>query len=176
MPLERNSLGEELSCVCGQQGQERAISNKTIPNAQSGSEEGSGQANIDVLEGGPESSKGSDSPHDHFADEAAGEGVAVGHDGTVQGIQEGEGQRHDRDSEVDQPRSIGVAEVDGSRIKGVVDERHFGENGRSTDPMHHPNELEDAVPGVSQQQDGMVWEGRKVRRNGYYAEYPSVAP
>ena len=119
----------------------RAKSNKTIPNAQTGSEEGSGKANIVVLEGEQEESgKGSDSPHGHVGDEAAGEGVAMDHDGTVpEDHEEGEGQRHDRDGEVDQPRSIGVAEVDGSQIKEVDDEGDFGEDGEATDPKHHAN-------------------------------------
>ena len=97
-------------------------------------------------------------------DEAAGGGVAVDHDGTVPEVhEEGEGQRHNRDGEVDQPQSIEVAEVDGSQFTEVGDEGHFGEDGEATDPKHHANKLEDVRPGDSQQQDGMDWEGRKVR-------------
>ena len=85
------------------------------------------------------------------------------HDGTVPEVHEaGERERHDRDGEVDRPRSIGLAEVDGSRIKEVGDEGDFSEDGEDTDTKNPPNELEDVVPGVSQQQDGMDWQGRKV--------------
>lgn len=122
---------------------------KTILNTQTGSEEGSGKADIVVPEGEQEEAgKSSDSPYGHVGDDTAGEGMAVGHDGTVpEDHEEGNGQRHGRDGEVDQPRGSAVAEVDGSQIEEVGDEDDFGEDDQVMAPKQQPSELEDVVPG-----------------------------